>query len=93
MPQYQWQCPQCGKSTVTINPMRDSHIPPEKCSPEAERTGETDTDGAPVYRKYEACGYAGDEVWTEEKPSGWKKLITGVNFQLMGRGWFRDGYS
>lgn len=93
MPMYEWSCPQCSKVTATINRMVDSEVPPEKCQPQAERTDQNGEDGKPLYNKFEPCGYAQPEVWTDEKPTGWKKRIGSTNFILRGSGWAKDSYS
>ncbi len=97
-PLYQWECPQCKQVSTTINRMSDSHIPPDKCSPESERTDQTGEDGKPIYKKHEPCGYIGTDVHEQADDgtvtrTGWRKLIGSTNFILKGGGWFRDRYS
>jgi hypothetical protein len=92
---YEFACPQCQRITTTINRMADSHVPPTKCSPAAERTEETGPDGKPVYIKHESCGYEGTELETELEDGttrpGWKKLIGSTNFVINGYS-FKNGY-
>lgn len=94
---YNWTCPSCGHTTIAINRMADSEVPPEKCDPQSERTGEKDAEGHPIYKKFVSCGHTDPTVESEAEDGsvtpGWKKQIGGCNFILRGTGWANTGYS
>lgn len=84
-PLYTWSCPKCNKITSVIQRVADHAVPPEKCDPNPERTGQKNPEGKPVYLKHDPCGHTG--------PDGWKRDFSGHgNFILTGGGWSNSGY-